>query len=85
MYDLADGDKGRVSIRIKEEGEGKWRVQAKVANSMNCMVTEEGGVFTPGHVMSTRMLPPPDLQELEKEISKMISELTKISKDGIAF
>ena len=82
VYELADGGKGMVTLRIKAEGEGKWRVQAKVANNMSSMVTEEEGVFTPGPVMSTRMMPPPELQDLEREISQLLSELTNISKDG---
>merc|ERR1712071_262068 len=81
-YELADEGKGKVTLRIKADGDGKWRVQAKVCNNMNCVVTEADGVFTPGPVMSTRMMPPPDMQELENEISKLLSELTKISKDG---
>ena len=82
VYELADGEKGMVSLRIKAEGEGKWRVQAKVANNMSSMVTEEEGVFTPGPVMSTRMMPPPELQDLEREISQLLTQLSNISKDG---
>eukprot|EP00092_Neocalanus_flemingeri_P008817 GFUD01009490.1.p1 GENE.GFUD01009490.1~~GFUD01009490.1.p1 ORF type:complete len:107 (-),score=34.61 GFUD01009490.1:77-397(-) len=82
VYELADGEKGKVSLRIKAEGDGKWRVQAKVANNMNCVVTEADGVFTAGRVMSTKMMPVPHLQELETEISKLLTELTKISRDG---
>ena len=80
VYELADGEKGMVSLRIKAEGEGKWRVQAKVANTMSSMVVEEDGVFTP--VMSTRMMPPPELQDLEREISQLLTQLSNISKDG---
>ena len=40
-YELADGDRTKVTIMIKAEGEGKWRVQARVGNSINCVVTEE--------------------------------------------
>ena len=82
VYELADVEKGKVSLRIKAEGDGKWRVQAKVANNMNCVVTEENGVFTPGPMMSTKMMPVPKLEELENHISKLISGLTKISKEG---
>ena len=36
VYELADGEKGKVSLRIKAEGEDMWRVPSKVANNMNC-------------------------------------------------
>ena len=81
-YELADAEKGKASLRIKAEGDGKWRVQAKVANNMNCVVTEEDGVFTPGPVMSTKMMPVPKLEELENQVSKILSGLTKITRDG---
>ena len=84
VYELADVEKGRVSLRIKADGDGKWRVQAKVANNMNCVVTEENGVFTPGRVMSTKMMPVPEMEELENHISKLISGLTNITKEGKA-
>ena len=71
-----------LSLRIKGEGKGKWMVQAKVANTMSNMVVEKYGVFKPGPVMSTRMMPTPELQDLEREISQLLSELTNISKDG---
>ena len=82
VYQLADDSKGKASLRIKAEGEGKWRVQAKVANNMSSLVTGKDGVFTPGPVMSTRMMPAPELQELEREISNLLGALTKIFKDG---
>ena len=40
---------------------------AKVGNSMNCLLTEDEGVFTAGLFISTRMLPPAHLQDLVKE------------------
>jgi hypothetical protein len=81
-YELADGDRSKVTIMIKAEGEGKWRVQARVGNSINRLVTEEDGVFTSGPVMSTKMMPPPEMLEMEDEISKLLTELTKISREG---
>ena len=74
VYELADAEKGKVSLRIKADGDGKWRVQAKVANNMNCVVTEENGVFTPGPMMSTKMMPVPELEELENHISGLITK-----------
>merc|ERR1712212_452114 len=82
VYQLADDSKGKASLRIKAEGEGKWRVQAKVANNMSCVVTEENGVFPPGPVMATKMMPVPKLEELERHISTLISGITNIIKNG---
>ena len=82
VYELVDGEKGKVSLRIKAEGDNKWRVQAKVANNMNCVVTEENGIFTPGPMMSTKMMPVPEFEELENHISRLISGLTNITKEG---
>ena len=45
-------------------------------------VTEENGVFTPGPMMSTKMMPVPKLEELENHISKLISGMTNITKNG---
>ena len=80
--ELADKDRTKVTIMIKAEGEGKWRVQARVGNSINCVVTEEDGVFTPGPVISTKMMPPPEMKEMEADISKLLTGLTKISREG---
>merc|ERR1712098_880595 len=80
-YQIAEEGK-EVSLTIKAEGEGKWRVQAKVANNMSTLVTEKDGVFIAGPVMSTRMMPPPELQELEREISNLLGGLTNILKMG---
>ena len=82
VYQLADDSKGKASLRIKAEGEGKWRVQAKVANNMSCLVTEEGGVFTPGPVMATKMMPVPKVEELEMHVSRVITGITNIYKTG---
>ena len=80
-YQIAEEGK-EVSLTIKAEGEGKWRVQAKVANNMSCVVTEENGVFTPGPVMATKMMPVPKLEELENHVSKIISGITNITREG---
>merc|ERR1711862_505369 len=80
-YQIAEEGK-EVSLTIKAEGEGKWRVEAKVANNMSTLVTEKDGGFSPGPVMSTRMMPAPELQELEREISNLLGALTNIFKDG---
>merc|ERR1719342_761864 len=38
--------------------------------------------MTAGPVMSTRMMPVPDLEKLEKEVSGMLNNLTDIRMEG---
>merc|ERR1719391_954046 len=38
--------------------------------------------MTAGPVMSTRMMPVPDLEQLEKEVSGMLNNLTDIRMEG---
>jgi len=74
--------KGEFSVQIRSAGDKSWRVSAKVANSMNCTVTQQNGQMVAGPVMSTRMMPPPHLQSLEQEVSAMLAGLTAIRRDG---
>jgi len=68
-------------ITIEQEGAG-WRVGAKVANSLGCSVSEDGGVFSAGPVMSTKMMPPPHLQALEDSVKQLLSSITNIAREG---
>lgn len=62
---------------------GQWKVGAKVANSMSCMVTEqEGGKVSAGPVMSTKMMPPPELREKEQSVSQLLTGLTEMCREG---
>merc|ERR1712243_240003 len=79
-YKMADESK-RCSARVKAESDGKWRLSVKVANTMNTVLTEADGKMTAGPVMST-MMPVPDLEELEKEVSGMLNNLTDIRMEG---
>merc|ERR1711902_85878 len=62
--------------------EGVWHLCAHVANTMNCKVTKAGDGFSAGMVASTRMLPPPDLQEREREVGNLLANLKSISVQG---
>ena len=55
-----------------EVASGQWRVGAKVGNSMGCTMTESNGVFSPGPVMSTKMMLPPELQALENSVHQLL-------------
>ena len=45
-------------------------------------VTEESGVYSAGPVMSTKMMPPPGLEPLERSVTKLLSGITDIARDG---
>jgi len=71
------------SVTIEPEGVGQWRVAARVANTMSCVVKEGAwGSVSVGPVMSTKMMPPPHLQDRERSISQLLSGLTGMSREG---
>lgn len=80
-----EGDwQGRFSLSVEAaEDAGKYRVCAKVGNSLNCLVSQApDGKLSATPVMSTKMMPPPHLQELEQEVSSMLGGLTGLRRDG---
>ena len=60
---------GKFRCDISKEGDDKWRVSAKVGNNMGCLVEMEAGKLKVGPIMSTKMMPPPELQALEREVT----------------
>jgi len=70
-------------LTIDQEGDKQWWVGAMVANTISCSVTQDdSGVFSPGPVMGSRMLPPPHLQPVEDSVSQLLSGLTNITREG---
>lgn len=66
-----------------ESGTGQWRLGAKVANSLSCTVTEQpSGGFSASQVVSTKMMPPPNLIEREKCMKEMLDGLTNITREN---
>ena len=80
-YKLQDDNTGKCGLRVKEEGD-KLRVSVKVANSMNVVVSKEGEKWVGGPVMSTKMMPVPALESLEKEMSDLLSNISDIRREG---
>jgi len=74
---------GQCQLSLEAEGPGVWRVGAKVGNSMSCLVTESNGVFSAGPVMSTMMMPPPELQAAETAFNQLLSGITNITREGV--
>merc|ERR1712244_217311 len=80
-YKLEDDNTGKCGLRVKEEGD-KLRLSVKVANSMNVVVRQEGEKWVGGPVMSTKMMPVPALESLEKEMSDLLSNITDVRREG---
>ena len=81
-YKIADEGRGKCMVRVKADGESKWRLSVKVANTMNTLVTRAGEGMSAGPVMGTKMMPVPALEQLEKEISSLLNNLTNIKMEG---
>ena len=81
-YKLADEGRGKCVVKVKADGEDKWRLSVKVANTMNTLVTRAGESMSAGPVMGTKMMPVPALEQLEKEISSLLNNLTNIKMEG---
>ena len=47
-YRLADEARGKCMVKVAKHEEGKWKVMVKVANTMNCVVSETDGKMVPG-------------------------------------
>merc|ERR1719278_2110371 len=82
-WELKDGEgEVRASLEIVVSEGPSWRLSAKVGNRMNCQLRLEEGRLRAGPVMSTRLMPPPDLLELENKVSHLLSNLTDIHRNG---
>ena len=81
-YKLADEERGKCVVKVKADGEDKWRLSVKVANTMNTLVTRAGEGMSAGPVMGTKMMPVPALEQLEKEISGVLNNLTGMRMEG---
>jgi len=78
-----EGDwEGRFKLNVEKVGEGSWRLCAKVGNSINCTVTEKDGKMVSGPIMSTKMMPPPHLQQLEQEVTSILEKLEGLRREG---
>ena len=68
---------------IEKTGEGTWHIAAEVANIISCDATQGAdGNLVPGPVMSTMMMPSPELQQLENEATSILEGLTSLRREG---
>ena len=76
--------KASVEIVVEEvDGEAcSWRLMARVGNRMNCQLRLTEGRLSAGPVISTRMMPPPELLQLENQVSHLLSNLTDVQRNG---
>merc|ERR1712154_282393 len=77
-----DNDKMEGTYKLEDDNTGKLRLSVKVANSMNVVVRQEGEKWVGGPVMSTKMMPVPALESLEKEMSDLLSNITDVRREG---
>ena len=76
---------GMYPLTIEHTEGDEFRVSAKPANTINCIVkvnAADGAVLTSGRIMSTKMMPPPDMAALENDVSQLLSTLTVIKREG---
>ena len=66
---------------IEKTGEAAWHIAAEVANIKSCNVTQGAdGKPVSGPVILTKMMPPPELQELENEATTILEGLTSLRR-----
>ena len=68
---------------IEKTGDGAWDIAAEVANVISCNVTQGAdGKLVSGPVTMTRMMQPPELFELECEVTTILEGLTSLRREG---
>ena len=79
-----EGDwQGRFKLMIEKTGDGAWDIAAEVANVISCNVTQGAdGKLVSGQVTMTKMMPPPELFELECEVTSILEGLTSLRREG---
>ena len=72
-----------VDLTIIKESPTSWRVSAQVANTISATVSlTEDGRLTVGPLRTTLVAPPPHLQTREAAFSQLLSQLTKLTREG---
>merc|ERR1712080_797723 len=59
-------------FEMMKDPNGRWMAHCTVANSMSCDLEGDGPEFKAGPVRSTMMMPPPHLDELEREMGAWV-------------
>eukprot|EP00187_Rhodella_violacea_P018825 CAMPEP_0184735568 /NCGR_PEP_ID=MMETSP0314-20130426/61958_1 /TAXON_ID=38298 /ORGANISM="Rhodella maculata, Strain CCMP 736" /LENGTH=296 /DNA_ID=CAMNT_0027202611 /DNA_START=70 /DNA_END=960 /DNA_ORIENTATION=+ len=73
----------RATVEVTADGD-QLRLGGKVANRImgSAQRGEEGKWASAGPVAMTRMMPPPDMQELENEVSKGLGSFVELKVEG---
>merc|ERR1719278_156758 len=72
-----------LEVRISKESPTSWGVSATVANTISATVSlTEDGRLTVGPLRTTLVAPPPHLQTKEAAFSQLLSQLTKLTREG---
>ena len=82
-YGVGRDFKGRSKLMIEKTGEGAWHIAAEVANIISFDVPQGAdGKLVSGPVMSTRIMPPPERQQVENEATSILDGLTSLGRGG---
>ena len=73
---------GRFKLNVEKSGEKEYNLTAKISNVLSCTLTEINGKFSVGNIMSTLMLPPPEMRQLEEEVGLVLADLTGLRREG---
>merc|ERR1712080_377901 len=65
-------------FEMMKDPNGRWIAHCTVANSMSCDLEGDGPEFKAGPVRSTMMMPPPHLDELEREMGALMEGITSV-------
>ena len=76
-------DEVKATLIIEKTEERKMRVSGRVGNRLNCEVKiNDDGSVSGGPVMMTRMMPPPELQSLERDLANILETLAHMKQEG---
>ena len=72
---------GEYKLIVEQEQTGILQLGLKVANTFSCRVRQLEGEFSVmGSVVSTKMMPPPELQAVETFFRNFLTDLTSITR-----
>ena len=72
---------GKFKIEISNTEENCWRIASKIANSMSMKFCKKDGKMCTGEMITTEMMPPPHLYELEQLLSNTFAGLTDVRRE----
>ena len=72
---------GKFKMEISKTEENCWRIVSKIGNSMSMKFSKKDGKMSMGEMITTEMMPPPHLYELEQLLSNIFAGLTDVRRE----